>query len=175
MDDHNYSQPNPGYAGGLLTIGAIGAIGGDSDSSTGGVGIRAKSEAYKEFLRARGLDPSCFEEPRRPVIRETELLLLASSSSSSSSSSATFIELDESILEDDLKCPVCLGILDATYTVMACLHRFCSECLHRSLRIELAPGKTSHECPSCRAKVRGASFLTAAPLNLWHIYYLLHV
>jgi hypothetical protein len=33
------------------------------------------------------------------------------------------------------------------------LHRFCSECLHRSLRMELGPSKTSHECPSCRAKL----------------------
>ena len=181
MDDHNYSlQPNPGYAAGLapthsglFTVGDVGI--------RARMGLNAKSEAYKEFLRARGLDPSCFEEPRRPVIRESELLLLASpstspssssSSSTSPSSNATFIELDESILEDDLKCPVCLGILDTTYTVMACLHRFCSECLHRSLRIELAPGKSSHECPSCRAKVRSQHFNCRTTSNLWHIYLL---
>ena len=106
--------------------------------------VPRRSLAYEEYLRFNGLDPSCFEEPYRPLIHEGEI---------SGHSSAAYIELDESILEDDLKCPICLGILDSTYTVMACLHRFCSECLHRSLRIELAPGKNNHECPSCRAKV----------------------
>jgi len=61
-------------------------------------------------------------------------------------------EVVESLFREDLKCGVCLGILDITLTITQCFHRFCSECLHRSLRMELGP-KSHHECPSCRAKL----------------------
>lgn len=57
----------------------------------------------------------------------------------------------ESLLTDNLKCGVCLGPLDSTLTT-TCLHRFCSECLQRALRMDLGP-KMHHECPSCRAKL----------------------
>lgn len=57
----------------------------------------------------------------------------------------------ESLFSEDLKCRVCLGVLESTLAT-TCLHRFCSECLHRSLRMELGP-KMHHECPSCRAKL----------------------
>jgi hypothetical protein len=57
----------------------------------------------------------------------------------------------ESLLIDNLKCGVCLGPLDSTLTT-TCLHRFCSECLQRALRMDLGP-KMHHECPSCRAKL----------------------
>ena len=56
------------------------------------------------------------------------------------------------LFRDEFKCPICLDTLDKTWTVSACLHRFCSECLHRSLRTDLGP-KMHHECPSCRAKM----------------------
>lgn len=63
------------------------------------------------------------------------------------------IDIDESLLLDDLKCPICLGLLQKTWTVMACLHRFCSDCLHKSLRADLGPNKSHHECPACRIKL----------------------
>jgi len=47
----------------------------------------------------------------------------------------------------ELTCPVCLGILHETQTVMQCLHRFCSECIMASLRLG------NKECPSCRIPV----------------------
>mmetsp|Transcript_29026 Transcript_29026/g.70798 ORF Transcript_29026/g.70798 Transcript_29026/m.70798 type:complete len:289 (-) Transcript_29026:173-1039(-) len=47
-------------------------------------------------------------------------------------------------LNADFTCPVCLGILQDTMTVMECLHRFCEPCIEMSLR----HGKK--ECPSCR-------------------------
>eukprot|EP01113_Clastostelium_recurvatum_P043694 TRINITY_DN7269_c0_g1_i1.p1 TRINITY_DN7269_c0_g1~~TRINITY_DN7269_c0_g1_i1.p1 ORF type:complete len:413 (+),score=110.11 TRINITY_DN7269_c0_g1_i1:50-1288(+) len=50
-------------------------------------------------------------------------------------------------LNKELTCPVCLGIIHNTLTVMECLHRFCSNCISKSLRI----GKK--ECPSCRIPV----------------------
>ena len=58
----------------------------------------------------------------------------------------------DSLFREDLKCGVCLGTLNITLTITQCFHRFCSECLHRSLRMELGP-KSHHECPSCRAKL----------------------
>ena len=62
------------------------------------------------------------------------------------------VELVKVLFRDEFKCPICLGTLDKTWTVAACLHRFCAECLHRSLRSDLGP-KSHHECPSCRAKM----------------------
>ena len=57
----------------------------------------------------------------------------------------------DSLLSENLKCGVCLGFLDTTLAT-TCLHRFCSECLQRSLRMDLGP-KLHHECPACRAKL----------------------
>jgi hypothetical protein len=69
--------------------------------------------------------------------------------------SGPFVEVENSVIDslctDDLKCGVCWGLLDTTLAT-TCLHRFCSECLHRSLRMELGP-KAHHECPSCRSKL----------------------
>jgi len=48
------------------------------------------------------------------------------------------------ILNKDLSCPICLNIIHNTQTVMECLHRFCSGCMTKSLRL----GKK--ECPTCR-------------------------
>lgn len=38
-------------------------------------------------------------------------------------------------LNVELTCPVCLGILHNTMTVMECLHRFCEGCISKSLRL----------------------------------------
>lgn len=56
------------------------------------------------------------------------------------------------IIEEDMKCPICLGTIDITSSVTTCLHRFCSKCLERSLRVDLGP-KGHHDCPACRAKM----------------------
>lgn len=58
----------------------------------------------------------------------------------------------DNIINEELKCPICLGTIDKTFTVSACLHRFCSDCLQRSLRVDLGQ-KSHHECPACRAKM----------------------
>ena len=44
----------------------------------------------------------------------------------------------------EFTCPICLGLLRQTLTVMECLHRFCSECINKCLRVGLK------ECPKCR-------------------------
>lgn len=52
----------------------------------------------------------------------------------------------------EITCPICLGPLDKTWTVMACLHRFCFDCFHHSLRMELG-SNSQKECPLCRTKL----------------------
>ena len=47
----------------------------------------------------------------------------------------------------ELTCPICLGLLHAPVVIRSCLHRFCSECIEKCLRI----GRK--ECPSCRIHV----------------------
>lgn len=55
------------------------------------------------------------------------------------------ISVDVAALLPELRCPICMGILRNTYTVMECLHRFCKVCIEKVLRSE-----TKHICPSCR-------------------------
>ncbi|KAL1165670.1 hypothetical protein V6Z11_A06G144200 [Gossypium hirsutum] len=44
----------------------------------------------------------------------------------------------------EVQCPICLGIIRKTRTVMECLHRFCRECIDKSMRMG------NNECPACR-------------------------
>jgi len=53
---------------------------------------------------------------------------------------------DLSIINVELSCPICLGIIRNAMTVMECTHRFCEACITKCLRL----GKK--ECPSCRVK-----------------------
>ncbi|BBM98679.1 E3 ubiquitin-protein ligase RNF1/2 [Marchantia polymorpha subsp. ruderalis] len=48
-------------------------------------------------------------------------------------------------IHEVMRCPICLGILRNTRTVMECLHRFCRECIDKAMRL----GRK--ECPTCRA------------------------
>ncbi|WOG85141.1 hypothetical protein DCAR_0104328 [Daucus carota subsp. sativus] len=47
-------------------------------------------------------------------------------------------------IRKDVQCPICLGIIRKTRTIMDCLHRFCKKCIDKSFRLG------NHECPSCR-------------------------
>jgi len=58
----------------------------------------------------------------------------------------------ENLFHNEIMCPICLDVLDTTWTVMACLHRFCSDCLQKTLRMDRGPNQ-SHECPLCRVKL----------------------
>ncbi|CAN1844475.1 Putative E3 ubiquitin-protein ligase RING1a [Linum perenne] len=53
-----------------------------------------------------------------------------------------YVELPE--IRKDVQCPICLGIIKKTRTVMECLHRFCRECIDKSMRLG------NNECPACR-------------------------
>ncbi|PON34838.1 TNF receptor-associated factor [Parasponia andersonii] len=64
------------------------------------------------------------------------------SSSSQPKPEFVFVELPD--IRRDVQCPICLGIIKKTRTVMECLHRFCRECIDKSMRMG------NNECPACR-------------------------
>ncbi|XP_019432120.1 PREDICTED: putative E3 ubiquitin-protein ligase RING1a isoform X2 [Lupinus angustifolius] len=64
------------------------------------------------------------------------------SSGSEDKSEFVYVELQE--VRKDVQCPICLGIIKKTRTVMECLHRFCRECIDKSMRLG------NNECPACR-------------------------
>ncbi|XP_047972451.1 putative E3 ubiquitin-protein ligase RING1a [Salvia hispanica] len=72
------------------------------------------------------------------------------SSDSDESSDSSDAEKDEFItvklgeIRKEVQCPICLGIIRKTRTVMECLHRFCRECIDKSMRLG------NNECPACR-------------------------
>lgn len=47
-------------------------------------------------------------------------------------------------IRKEVQCPICLGIIRKTRTVMECLHRFCRECIDKAMRLG------NNECPACR-------------------------
>ncbi|KFK36014.1 ubiquitin-protein ligase rnf1 2 [Arabis alpina] len=66
------------------------------------------------------------------------------SPSSISGDQPEFMEIDLGEIRKDVQCPICLGIIKKTRTVMECLHRFCRECIDKSMRLG------NNECPACR-------------------------
>ncbi|XP_031255375.1 putative E3 ubiquitin-protein ligase RING1a isoform X2 [Pistacia vera] len=64
------------------------------------------------------------------------------SSTSQDKPAFVYVELPE--IRKDVQCPICLGIIKKTRTVMECLHRFCRECIDKSMRLG------NNECPACR-------------------------
>ncbi|KAL4019614.1 hypothetical protein IC575_018367 [Cucumis melo] len=66
------------------------------------------------------------------------------SSSSSQGDEDEFIAVKLSDIRKEVQCPICLGIIKKTRTVMECLHRFCRECIDKSMRLG------NKECPACR-------------------------
>lgn len=67
------------------------------------------------------------------------------------------ITISSRYINMELTCPICLRILHKTEIVMECLHRFCSECIQKCLRV----GK--NECPSCRKHVPSRRSLRPDP------------
>ncbi|XP_045800731.1 putative E3 ubiquitin-protein ligase RING1a [Trifolium pratense] len=55
-----------------------------------------------------------------------------------------YVYIELANIRKDVQCPICLGIIKKTRTVMECLHRFCRECIDKSMRLG------NNECPACR-------------------------
>ncbi|CAL5411268.1 unnamed protein product [Camellia sinensis] len=70
---------------------------------------------------------------------------LLSSLTTSSQLAQRFVVVKLSEIRKEVQCPICLGIIRKTRTVMECLHRFCRECIDKSMRLG------NNECPACRA------------------------
>ncbi|KAL0328868.1 UNVERIFIED_CONTAM: putative E3 ubiquitin-protein ligase RING1a [Sesamum calycinum] len=66
------------------------------------------------------------------------------SSYSSCGEKDEFIVVKLAEIRKEVQCPICLGIIRKTRTVMECLHRFCRECIDKSMRLG------NNECPACR-------------------------
>ncbi|CAA3013489.1 Putative E3 ubiquitin-protein ligase RING1a [Olea europaea subsp. europaea] len=66
------------------------------------------------------------------------------SPSSSEGEKDEFITVKLAEIRKEVQCPICLGIIRKTRTVMECLHRFCRECIDKSMRLG------NNECPACR-------------------------
>ncbi|BAT92301.1 hypothetical protein VIGAN_07099700 [Vigna angularis var. angularis] len=64
--------------------------------------------------------------------------------SSGSEEKPEFVYVELLEIRKDVQCPICLGIIKKTRTVMECLHRFCRECIDKSMRLG------NNECPACR-------------------------
>ncbi|XP_015890726.2 putative E3 ubiquitin-protein ligase RING1a isoform X1 [Ziziphus jujuba] len=66
------------------------------------------------------------------------------SPSSSNGDRDEYIMVKLAEIRKEVQCPICLGIIRKTRTVMECLHRFCRECIDKSMRLG------NNECPACR-------------------------
>jgi E3 ubiquitin-protein ligase RNF1/2 len=53
----------------------------------------------------------------------------------SETKSSDIISRDIDPLKQLFTCPICLGYIKKTYIVMECLHRFCSDCVQKCLRV----------------------------------------
>eukprot|EP00474_Spongospora_subterranea_P000926 CRZ01384.1 hypothetical protein [Spongospora subterranea] len=56
----------------------------------------------------------------------------------------TIVTVPAREINPDLTCPVCLSIINETWTVKECLHRFCQSCIETAIRLG------SKQCPACR-------------------------
>ncbi|KAF6990852.1 hypothetical protein CFC21_008002 [Triticum aestivum] len=84
-------------------------------------------------------------------------------SDDSPSSESDAADVDEFILvklmdiRKEVQCPICLGIIRKTRTVMECLHRFCRDCIDKSMRLG------NNECPACRTHCKSRRSLRDDP------------
>ncbi|KAL6614336.1 hypothetical protein ACP70R_036606 [Stipagrostis hirtigluma subsp. patula] len=67
-----------------------------------------------------------------------------SESSQSDGGNDEFMLVKLAEIRKEVQCPICLGIIRKTRTVMECLHRFCRDCIDKSMRLG------NNECPACR-------------------------
>jgi len=56
-------------------------------------------------------------------------------------------------IRGELSCPICFRVMRETVVVKQCLHRFCSQCIQKSLRV------ARKECPICRIPIASRRFL----------------
>ncbi|XP_047948494.1 putative E3 ubiquitin-protein ligase RING1b isoform X2 [Salvia hispanica] len=83
--------------------------------------------------------------PEQPQIQETPPAVLDSDDSGTDPDEYDeVITVSLSEVRSNVQCAICLGVLKSTRAVMGCLHRFCKECIDKSMRLG------NKECPACR-------------------------
>lgn len=80
-----------------------------------------------------------------------------SESSESEGDMDEFIVVKLMDIRKEVQCPICLGIIRKTRTVMECLHRFCRDCIDKSMRLG------NNECPACRTHCKSRRSLRDDP------------
>ncbi|MCL7046128.1 hypothetical protein MKW94_018287 [Papaver nudicaule] len=88
-----------------------------------------------------------YEEKQQKLQQNEEQIQDDSDRTPSSSSGGVkdnFVLVKLSGIRKEVQCPICLGVIRKTRTVMECLHRFCRECIDKSIRLG------NNECPACR-------------------------
>ncbi|MCE2056108.1 hypothetical protein HAX54_044056 [Datura stramonium] len=103
----------------------------DDDDSDG---QEANNQSSEDDSDGSGTDPDAFDElitVSRSEIRTNDF-----------DERSFFAQLVQA--RKDLECPICLGIIKRTRVVMGCQHRFCRECIDKSMRLG------NNECPACR-------------------------
>jgi len=105
---------------------------GSGGSPAAGAGVAAASRAVAKCGRRRQLRPAESSTARVPI---------------------------EALLDTEaLSCPICMGILKNCATTIHCVHRFCSECIEKQLRLSRIK-----ECPTCRKECPSRRYLRADP------------
>lgn len=93
----------------------------------------------------QSLDEQPQEEPTGTYLYGSFYLSDSDGSPSSSiGDKDEFLTVRLAEIRKEVQCPICLGIIRKTRTVMECLHRFCRECIDKSMRLG------NNECPACR-------------------------
>ncbi|KAJ3696071.1 hypothetical protein LUZ60_001448 [Juncus effusus] len=120
---------------------------GEVKSEEAGVG-REEGEEVKEMKEEEKEDESKVppaEMVPDPTVKQDESDAEGNSQSSNSAGDGDeFVLVKLAEIRKEVQCPICLGIIRKTRTVMECLHRFCRDCIDKSMRL------SNNECPACR-------------------------
>ncbi|WVZ59653.1 hypothetical protein U9M48_009765 [Paspalum notatum var. saurae] len=116
-----------------------GSAGAEANGNANDSGAKASSES-EESEDADAANQECGAAKRRLARAFASLSL----SPSSALLREPFISVKLADVRKEVQCPICLGIIRKTRTVMECLHRFCRECIDKSMRLG------NNECPACR-------------------------
>ena len=124
--------------------------GGDSETSTA-------ESAVRRTLLDRAQEDAEGPTAARSIPGQPEGEPSAAVAAAAAAAGPTVIDMDTDDINVDLNCPICLGVIRKTVTTIECLHRFCTECIEKSLRLG------QKECPTCRIKCPSRRFLRPDP------------
>ncbi|TVU34814.1 hypothetical protein EJB05_16666, partial [Eragrostis curvula] len=123
-----------------------GGRGGDGSDSDGESSLSAGSmdEAATKRRRLTDLKPHREDDDSDAEVGGGSDDGYYDSSQSDDGGGDEFMAVKLADIRKEVQCPICLGIIRKTRTVMECLHRFCRDCIDKSMRLG------NNECPACR-------------------------